>query len=153
MSFLTKLAKAKILRDEGRFLFSAQAATVTLSWKVGNTGGAFNDLFKQHDGGEDKRAVKEWIKAEKIIITPATISTYVFGDIKIGDVIFRFSRGEDLSKPELVVTHLEVDYYPIIFSPEQQEILTTSIGDDHIFQTLICSRIKGRSGIKEEVGA
>ncbi len=145
MNFLSKLGKFKILRDETRFLQSENAATVTVSWKAGNVGGTFNPLFKQFDGGTEDRTVLAGLKAEKIVVTPTTISELDFGIIKVGDVIFRFHHTLDLNKPELKITHNSVDYFPITFSPQQQEVLAVAIGDDQVFQTLVCSRTKPRS--------
>ena len=85
------------------------------------------------------------VKAEKIVITPVNIDLLEFGAIRVGDVVFRFQRDLDLKKKELVVIHNEVTFYPILFSPDQQELPITPIGDSHLFQTLACSRVKNRN--------
>ena len=152
MSFLTKIGKHKIEKDADRFLLSAQTVTVNVSWSIGNTSGTYDDVFKQYDGGEDQRAYLRNIKAEKIVVTPVTFERLDFSVIKVGDVIFRFQRDIDFKFTDLVVQHKDINYYPLIFTPDQQELLVTVLGESQLFQSIICSKVKERT-FKTEKGS
>jgi hypothetical protein len=144
MRFLSRINKYKILRDADFLLLSEHMVTVSLHRAVGNSG-RYDDVYQQFDGGTVATSVIENVRALKETVTAATILRLDFGDIKTGDVIFRFQRNLDLKgKESLCIIHQSKRYYPLLFAPDKEELMDSLIGTEPMFQSLLCSRNRRR---------
>jgi|GEM_PF-6106127 len=142
MRFLTPLQQQKLVKDAERLLLSPLAVTVTLQWTAQQVG-QFDTLFHQYDGVPIKNTLD--VQAHKTILTEPMLKRLGFGTVKVGDVVFRFSRSTDLVKTDLVIIHNAVTYYPVLLNPTEQELLESVVGEVGLFKAVLGSKVKPRT--------
>ena len=136
MSFLKQEEINRIIADFGTLLVSPETPTVIFMW---DEDGIYSEVYDKWIEVVEK--TKKDIHAMVKVISETDLKKIGGTNVKVGDILFFFSKTEDLEKRNLKIRFREIDYKPVLPQPILAEDFLVPLGDSQIAQTILARRL------------